>query len=49
VEGAEKSSGTSVVRFVSGEWSLDDGATYVEGFNAAGGANLTDYARTVLK
>ncbi|WP_424983886.1 extracellular solute-binding protein [Maritalea sp. S77] len=40
---------TSVYRFVSGEWSMDQWDEYVAGWNAAGGARLTEYARTVLK
>jgi putative aldouronate transport system substrate-binding protein len=36
-------------KFVSGEASMDDWATYVTEWNTAGGTKLTDYARTVLK
>jgi len=49
VDGAENFYRTAVFRFISGETSLDDWDSYVEGFNAAGGAKLTEYARTVLK
>jgi len=49
VDAAENFYRTAVYRFVSGEVSLDDWDTYVEGFNAAGGGNLTTYARTVLE
>lgn len=49
VDAAENFYRTAVYRFISGETSMDDWGSYVEGFNAAGGANLTTYARTVLK
>ena len=49
VDAAENFYRTSVYRFVSGETSLDDWDAYVADFNAAGGAKLTEYARTVLK
>lgn len=35
-------------RFISGEASMDEWDTYIAEWNAAGGENLTDYARTVL-
>ena len=49
VDAAENFYRTSVYRFISGETSLDDWDAYVADFNAAGGAKLTEYARTVLK
>ena len=50
VDAAENLYRTSVFRFISGEMSLeDDWGQYVSDFNAAGGANLTTFARTVLK
>jgi putative aldouronate transport system substrate-binding protein len=50
VDAAENLYRTSVFRFISGEMSLDsDWDQYVADFNAAGGANLTAYARTVLE
>lgn len=49
VDAAENYYRTSVFRFISGEVSMDDWDSYVEGFNKAGGAKLTDYARTMLK
>ncbi|MDA0990284.1 MAG: extracellular solute-binding protein [Verrucomicrobia bacterium] len=36
-------------RFISGDASMDDWDAYVAEWNAAGGANLTDHARTVLQ
>jgi len=49
VDAAENFYRTAVFRFISGELSLDDWDAYVADFNAAGGAKLTEYARTVLK
>jgi len=49
VDATENFYRTSVYRFISGEMSLDDWDQYVADFNAAGGAKLTEYARTVLK
>jgi len=49
VDATENFYRTSVFRFISGEMSLDDWDKYVADFNAAGGAKLTEYARTVLK
>lgn len=48
VDAAENYYRSSVYRFVSGDWSMDQWDAYVEGWNAAGGSKLTDYARTVL-
>ncbi len=49
VDAAESFYRTSVFRFISGETSFDDWDGYVADFNAAGGAKLTAYARTVLE
>ncbi len=49
VDAAENFYRTSVFRFISGEVSLDDWEGYVADFNAVGGTQLTEYARTVLK
>jgi len=49
VDAAEQFYRTSVFRFVSGEWSMDEWDRYVEGWNDAGGARMTEYARTVLQ
>jgi putative aldouronate transport system substrate-binding protein len=48
VDAAEQYYRTSVFRFVSGEWSMDQWESYVDGWYAAGGQAMTDYARTVL-
>lgn len=48
VDAAEQYYRTSVFRFVSGEWSMDQWDSYVEGWYAAGGQAMTDHARTVL-
>lgn len=48
VDAAEQYYRSSVFRFVSGEWSMDQWDQYVEGWNAAGGNAMTEYARTVL-
>lgn len=48
VDAAEQYYRTSVFRFVSGEWSMDQWDQYVEGWYAAGGQAMTDHARTVL-
>jgi putative aldouronate transport system substrate-binding protein len=49
VDAVENFYRTSVFRFISGEMSLDDWDSYVADWNAAGGARLTEYAKTVLK
>ena len=49
VDAAEQYYRTSVFRFVSGEWSMDQWDAYVEGWYAAGGNAMTEYARTVLQ
>ncbi|WP_404406556.1 extracellular solute-binding protein [Pelagibacterium halotolerans] len=48
VDAAENYYRTSVYRFVSGEWSMDQWDQYVQGWYDAGGQRMTDYARTVL-
>src|SRR5690606_32556936 len=49
VDAAEQYYRTSVFRFVSGEWSMDQWDAYVDGWYAAGGNAMTEYARTVLQ
>lgn len=49
VDAAEQYYRTSVFRFVSGEWSMDQWDAYVDGWYAAGGDAMTEYARTVLQ
>jgi putative aldouronate transport system substrate-binding protein len=49
VDAAEQYYRTSVFRFVSGEWSMDQWDQYVDGWYAAGGQAMTDHARTVLQ
>lgn len=49
VDAAEQYYRTSVFRFVSGEWSMDQWDSYVDGWYAAGGQAMTDHARTVLQ
>lgn len=49
LDGAETYYRTNAYRFISGELSTEtDWDAYVEGWMAAGGQELTDYARTVL-
>lgn len=49
VDAAESYYRTAVFRFISGELSIDDDwDAYVEGWMAEGGAEITEYARTVL-
>ncbi|MCD7058933.1 extracellular solute-binding protein [Pelagibacterium xiamenense] len=48
VDAAENYYRTSVYRFVSGEWSMDQWDQYVQGWYDAGGQRLTEHARTVL-
>lgn len=48
IDAAEQYYRTAVFRFVSGEWSMDQWDEYVDGWYAAGGQSMTDYARTVL-
>lgn len=49
VDAAEQYYRSSVYRFVSGEWSMDQWDQYVQGWYAAGGQAMTDHARTVLQ
>jgi len=49
VDGAEQYYRSSVFRFVSGEWSMDQWDEYVAGWYANGGEAMTEYARSVLK
>lgn len=49
IDAAEQYYRTSVFRFVSGEWPMDQWDQYVEGWYAAGGQAMTDHARTVLQ
>lgn len=49
VDGAESFYRTNAFRFISGELSTEtDWEAFVEGWMAAGGQQMTDYARTVL-
>ncbi|QDZ12584.1 extracellular solute-binding protein [Devosia ginsengisoli] len=48
VDAAEQYYRSSVYRFVSGEWSMDQWDAYVQGWYDNGGQAMTDYARTVL-
>ncbi len=49
VDAAEQYYRTSVFRFVSGEWSMDQWDDYVQGWYDAGGERMTEHARTVLQ
>ena len=49
VDAAEQYYRSSVYRFVSGEWSMDQWDAYVQGWYDNGGQAMTDYARTVLE
>ncbi len=49
VDAAENVYRSWVAKFITGEATMDQWDAYVKEWNEAGGAKLTDYARTILK
>ncbi len=49
VDAAENVYRSWVAKFITGEATMDQWPQFVDEFNAAGNAHMTDYARTILK